>query len=59
MSFYRYDTEQLEDSLYAKANSTKNLNPFTSSVEFGTIDKDGEKTLVITSSISILQIAVI
>lgn len=37
VSFYRYDTQQLEDSVYVKTNPTKNLNPTTSTLGFGTI----------------------
>lgn len=37
VSFYRYDTQVLEDSIYTKANPGKDLKPNTSTLEFGTI----------------------
>ena len=37
VSFFRYDTNTLEDSVYTKTNPTKNLNPATSTLESGVI----------------------
>lgn len=37
ISFYRYNTRQLEDSVFVKANPGKDLMPATSTVEFTTI----------------------
>ncbi|WP_447641459.1 MULTISPECIES: DUF5074 domain-containing protein [Chitinophagaceae] len=37
ISFYRYDTRQMEDSVFVKANPEKDLMPATSTVEFTTI----------------------
>jgi len=37
VSFYRYDTELKEDSIFTKANTGKDLGPNTSTLEFGTI----------------------
>ena len=37
VGFYRYDTQQLEDSVYVKTNPTKDLLPTNSTLEFGTV----------------------
>ncbi|WP_066219466.1 DUF5074 domain-containing protein [Formosa haliotis] len=37
VSFYRYDTEKIEDSIFAKTNPDKDLKPYGSTLEFGTI----------------------
>jgi hypothetical protein len=37
VSFYRYNTGQLEDSVYTKVNPSKDLGPATSTAEFGAI----------------------
>lgn len=37
VSFYRYDTQKLEDSLFVKENPSKNLNPATSTLQSGVI----------------------
>ena len=37
VSFYRYDTNKYEDSLFVKANPGKNLNPTTSTLQSGVI----------------------
>ena len=37
LSFYRYDTQKLEDSVFTKENPGKDLGPNTSTLEFGTI----------------------
>jgi uncharacterized protein DUF5074 len=37
VNFYNYLTGLLQDSVYLKANPGKNLNPMTSTVEFGTV----------------------
>lgn len=37
LSFYRYNTGTLEDSVYTKVNAGKDLGPNTSEVEFGTV----------------------
>ena len=35
LGFYRYDTQTLEDSVFTKANPGKDLDPNTSTLEFG------------------------
>lgn len=37
VGFYRYDTQQLEDSVYVKTNPKKDFNPVNSTLEFGTV----------------------
>jgi hypothetical protein len=37
VSFYRYNTGQLEDSVYTKVNTGKDLGPNTSTAEYGAI----------------------
>lgn len=37
VSFYRYNTQTLEDSVFVKTNPGKNLEPATSTLEYGTI----------------------
>jgi len=46
VSFYRYDTNQIEDSVFVKENPGKNLEPATSTLDFGTIYK--EKLYLVT-----------
>lgn len=46
LSFYRYDTNQLEDSVFVKENPDKNLEPVGSTLVFGTIFK--EKLYMVT-----------
>jgi hypothetical protein len=37
LSFFRYDTQTKEDSVYTKVNTGEDLGPNTSSLEFGTV----------------------
>jgi hypothetical protein len=37
LAFYRYDTQQLEDSVFTKENPGRDLGPVSSSLAFGTI----------------------
>jgi len=37
LSFFRYDTQKLEDSVYTKVNPGADLGPNTSEMEFGTV----------------------
>jgi hypothetical protein len=37
LNFFRYDTQQLEDSVFNKVNPGKDLGPIYSTLEFGTI----------------------
>lgn len=37
LSFYRYNTQQVEDSVFTKANPGKDLKPTTSTVEYSSI----------------------
>lgn len=37
VGFYRYDTQQLEDSVYVKTNPNKDFLPMNSTLEFGTV----------------------
>jgi hypothetical protein len=37
LSFFRYDTQGLEDSVYTKVNPGANLGPDTTEMEFGTV----------------------
>lgn len=40
VSFYRYDEKQLEDSIFTKENPNKNLEPISSTLQFGNITED-------------------
>jgi len=48
VSFYRYDTNQLEDSVFVKENPDKNLEPASATLDFGTIYK--EKLYLVTKA---------
>lgn len=37
VGFYRYDTQRIEDSVFVKTNSTKDLYPLNSTLAFGTV----------------------
>src|ERR1700743_469682 len=37
VNFFSYSTGTLQDSIFGHANPTKNLNPVTSTLEFGTV----------------------
>ena len=40
VNFYSYDTGKLTDSIFKRENPTKDLNPASSTLQFGTIYKD-------------------
>lgn len=40
VGFYRYDTQQIEDSVFVKTNPTKDLQPLNSTLAFGTVHNE-------------------
>src|SRR5690606_14754000 len=40
VNFFRYNTHTLEDSIFTKENPDKNLEPLSSTLEFGSIYND-------------------
>jgi len=48
VNFYRYDTSELEDSVFTKENPDKNLEPAVATLDFGTIYK--EKLYLVTKA---------
>lgn len=40
VSFYRYNTNQMEDSIFVKENPTKDLNPVSSTLQSGVVFKN-------------------